>query len=107
MTTPRNPLKWRDLTETIEILEDKYSWRYVERLAHRCTVWQFYLGTATFSETRCHWYRDYASPDDAIKAAKRSVAERGELERSVLLESYQLADGLWIEPSPQVERPGW
>ncbi len=87
--------------------EDKYAIRYIDIFEYRCEAFKFYWGTATYSDKVAFWYKDYATPQDAIKAARKWVL-RGELEREpdeVIF--YALANGLYSEPSPELVKARW
>ena len=100
---------WRML-EYYEIFEDKYAWRYVHRYDHRVEAYKFYLGSCRYSDTMAFWYKDYASPEDAVIAAKLWCC-RGELERLPdSMDEYtilNLAPDLYRQVDPSVVKRGW
>ena len=98
---------WRQNTDTLHVLSDKYAWRFVQELEHRCTAVKFYPATATYSDRVAFWYKNYASREDAISAAKIWLM-RGELEKAPSKpETYKLAAGTYIEPEPELEQRRW
>ena len=88
-------------------LKDKYAIRYLDTFLYRCEVFKFYFATATYSDTVAFWYEDYATPEDAVRAAKRWLLQ-GELERTPPNESnVRLASGLTEQPKPTLIKVGW
>lgn len=103
-------MKWKKNTNSLHVLVDKYAYRYVEELDHRCIAYKFHLGTATYSDTISFWYSDYATPEDAVKAAKVSLMW-GELEKSLDAEEEKYLTNINLagnnHPLPQLESRGW
>ena len=89
-------------------LQDKYAIRYIDILDHRCEAFKFYWSTATYSDTVAFWFKDYSTPQDAVNAAKLWLL-RGELEHSPEEEPivFNLASGLYVQPKPEMVKPGW
>jgi len=99
---------WRRTSPSLEVLCDKYAWRYVESLQNMCTAFLFYPNSGRFGETVVFVYSDYRSPEDAVKAAKLWTMNRDVLEKAPDENfSYQLAPGRCVETEPYIFRQAW
>jgi len=109
--SPNSACEWKSLSPTLEVLSDKYAYRYVESLPNKVVAFRYYLRSFTFSRTVVFWHKNYASPEDALKAAKYWLIRYEELERAPSDEGeaykYNLALNLFLEPSPETLREAW
>lgn len=72
---------WRKLTPTLEVLEDRYAYRYIEAATYVCYAFVYHLESYQMSDTVVFCYDDYITPADAINAAKAWTLRRDSLER--------------------------
>ena len=99
---------WRFLADGSQVFVDKYASRFVRQLKYRTIAFKFYEMSFKYSDTVAFWHEHYASPEDAVNAAKLWCFWHGEAEREPETQcTFRLADGLLRQPEPEIEKNGW
>jgi len=100
-------IEWRVL-DGIYRLEDKYAIRFVHPYDYRVEAFVYFNNSCTMSETIAYWYKDFASNNDAIIAAKVwALRNAHQLEDDVPYERYEYAPGIYREITPDRVKPSW
>jgi len=100
---------WRKMSHGNSLMfSDNYSIRYIEICEYRSEAFKYHLSSCQYSDRVAFWNKHYATPEDAIIAAKQWLL-RGELSKEPATRegTYRLASGLFRQPSPELVAQGW